>query len=148
MTKCCDIICYGMILCISHRKADKNMAGTTEYKNNWQKEHLDRINLTVPKGYKETIQGHAASQNESVTAFIQRAITETIERDHIFSDRKDEIAKLADKCKIENQDQLKKMVEAFAALKPVIPNIENLYFSHISQAEESHVRVIVSDEMK
>jgi len=137
-----------MILCISHRKAVKNMAGTTEYKNNWQKEHLDRINLTVPKGHRETIQNHAAAQNESVTSFIRRAISEAIERDRRFADRKDEIAKLADKCKIGNQDQLKKLVEAFAALKPVIPNIENLYFSHIPQAEESHVRVIVSDEMK
>jgi len=124
------------------------MAGTTEYKNNWQKEHLDRINLTVPKGYKETIQGHAVAQNESVTAFIQRAITEAIERDRTFADHKDEIVKLADKCKTENQDQLKKLFEAFTALKPVIPNIENLYFSHLSQAEKSNVIVIVSDELE
>lgn len=57
------------------------MAGTTKYKNDWQKGHLDRINLTVPKGQKETIQGHASMRGESVNSFINRAIRETIEHD-------------------------------------------------------------------
>ena len=34
----------------------------------------DRINLTVPKGQKETIQAHAAASGESVNGFINRAI--------------------------------------------------------------------------
>jgi len=55
------------------------MAKDTEYKNNWQKEHLDRIN--VPKGQKDVIQAHATTHGESITAFINRAIRETIERD-------------------------------------------------------------------
>lgn len=105
------------------------MAGTTEYKNNWQKEHLDRINLTVPRGYKETIRCHAAAQNESVTAFIQRAIREAIERDQTFAARKDEITKRANECVGVEEDQLKKLAEAFAALKLVMPNIEDSYFS-------------------
>ena len=42
------------------------MAGKAEYKNKWQKENCDRINLTVPKGKKETIQAHAEAQDESV----------------------------------------------------------------------------------
>ena len=50
------------------------MAGKTEYKNNWQKEKLDRINLTVPKGKKNEIKAHAEAQGESVNAFINRAI--------------------------------------------------------------------------
>lgn len=57
------------------------MAGKTEYKNNWQKENYDRINLTVPKGRKAAIQAHAAERGESVNAFIARAIEETMERD-------------------------------------------------------------------
>lgn len=57
------------------------MAGKTEYKNNWQKENYDRINLTVPKGRKAAIQAHAVEHGESVNAFIARAIEETMERD-------------------------------------------------------------------
>lgn len=41
----------------------------------------DRINLTVPKGQKEEIQAHAAARGESVNGFINRAITNQIERD-------------------------------------------------------------------
>ena len=41
----------------------------------------DRINLTVPKGKKETIQVHAKNRGESVNAFINRAIMEAMERD-------------------------------------------------------------------
>lgn len=57
------------------------MAGKTDYKNAWQKENYDRINLTVKKGEKEKIKAHAEKQSESVNEFINRAITETIERD-------------------------------------------------------------------
>ena len=57
------------------------MAGKTEYKNNWQKENVDRINLIVPKGKKDSIKAHAQAQGESMNAFIQRAIDETMIRD-------------------------------------------------------------------
>ena len=53
----------------------------SEYRNSWIAEKLDRINLTVPKGEKEKIKAHAEAQGESVNAFINRAIAETIERD-------------------------------------------------------------------
>ena len=56
-----------------------------ERKAKWQNDYIarayDRINLTVPKGDKETIQAHAAARGESVNGFIKRAIAETIERD-------------------------------------------------------------------
>ena len=42
----------------------------------------DRINLTVPKGQKDEIQAHAAARGESVNGFINRAITNQIERDN------------------------------------------------------------------
>ena len=58
-----------------------DMAGTTEYKNKWQQENKERINLVVNKGQKETIKAHAEAQGESLNAFINRAITETMERD-------------------------------------------------------------------
>lgn len=57
------------------------MAGKSEYKNNWQREKLDRINLTVPKGRKEEIKAHAESRGQSMNAFINRAVAETMERD-------------------------------------------------------------------
>ena len=43
--------------------------------------NYDRINLTVQKGQKDTIKAHAEAQGESLNAFINRAITETMERD-------------------------------------------------------------------
>lgn len=49
--------------------------------NKYITNNYDRVNLTLPKGYKETIQTHAAAQGESVNAFIGRAIEETMERD-------------------------------------------------------------------
>jgi len=58
------------------------MAGNAAYKNKWQKENCDRVNLTLPKGKKESIKAHADSQKESVNSFINRAIDETIERDN------------------------------------------------------------------
>lgn len=57
------------------------MAGKTGYKNQWQKENMDRINLALPKGEKERIKAHAAAQGESVNGFIKRAIDETMQRD-------------------------------------------------------------------
>ena len=42
--------------------------------NKYMAANYDRINLTVPKGKKETIQAHAETQGESVNGFINRAI--------------------------------------------------------------------------
>lgn len=42
--------------------------------------HYDRINLTVPKGRKETIQEVAQANGESVNAFINRLIDAELER--------------------------------------------------------------------
>lgn len=59
-----------------------NMAGKTDYKNQWQKDNVDRVNLTMPKGKKDIIRAHAEAQGESTTGFINRAIDETMERDN------------------------------------------------------------------
>ena len=45
------------------------------------KNNYDRMDVTVPKGRKDIIKAHAADQGESVNAFINRAINETMERD-------------------------------------------------------------------
>ena len=47
------------------------------------KANYDRMELTVPRGQKETIRTHAAARGESVNAFIARAIRETMERDGV-----------------------------------------------------------------
>ena len=43
--------------------------------------NYDRVELRLPKGKKETVQTHAEAQGESLNAFINRAISETMERD-------------------------------------------------------------------
>lgn len=53
----------------------------TRAKNKWQKANVDRVNLTMPKGKKETIQAHAEARGESVNRFINRAIDQTMEQD-------------------------------------------------------------------
>lgn len=49
--------------------------------NKYMKENYDRINLTVYKGMKDEIKAHAETMGESVNGFINRAISETMERD-------------------------------------------------------------------
>ena len=62
-------------------KGEIEMAGKTQYKNAWQKDNVDRVNLTMPKGRKDEIKAHAAAQGESVNGFINRAIGHEMERD-------------------------------------------------------------------
>ena len=59
------------------------MGGKTsaKSKNTWITKAYDRINLTVTKGQKDLIQAHAEAQGESTNGFINRAISETMERD-------------------------------------------------------------------
>lgn len=49
--------------------------------NKYVKNNYDRINVTFPKGKKNVIQSHAAAKGESVNAFINRAVLETMSRD-------------------------------------------------------------------
>lgn len=53
--------------------------------NKYVKTNYDRVNVTFPKGCREELKAHAAAQGESVNAFINRAITEAIERDNVRS---------------------------------------------------------------
>lgn len=57
------------------------MAGKTAYKNDWQKENKERINLVVNKGYKEKARAAAIAAKMSLNAFIIAAVDEKIERE-------------------------------------------------------------------
>lgn len=47
----------------------------------YHKAHLDQINLKYQKGFKDKVASHADLTGEPMTAFIRRAIEETIARD-------------------------------------------------------------------
>jgi len=49
--------------------------------NKYISKAYDRVNLTLPKGQKGVVQAHAEARGESVNGFINRAISETMERD-------------------------------------------------------------------
>ena len=45
-------------------------------------EKCDDIRIRVPVGQKEELKAHAAAHDESLNAFIVRAISQTVERDN------------------------------------------------------------------
>ena len=47
----------------------------------YDKEKIDRVAMRVPKGKKDIIQAHAEKQGESVNAFLNRAVDESMARD-------------------------------------------------------------------
>ncbi len=49
--------------------------------NKYMRENYDRIALLVAKGEREIIKAHAEKFGESVNAFLNRAVKETIDRD-------------------------------------------------------------------
>lgn len=49
----------------------------------YTKNNYDNIQLRVPKGKRDIIRAHAETHNESINAFISRAIDETMERDNV-----------------------------------------------------------------
>ena len=53
--------------------------------NKYVKPNYDRVHVTFPPGRRADLTAHAAAQGESVNAFINRAITEAIERDNARS---------------------------------------------------------------
>lgn len=49
--------------------------------NKYNKNHYDNINIRVPKGKRENISAHANKYDGSLNKFVNRAISETMERD-------------------------------------------------------------------
>ena len=47
----------------------------------YEKEKIDSIHLRVPKGKRDIIQNHIEGTGESLNAFLNRAVDETIARD-------------------------------------------------------------------
>lgn len=47
----------------------------------YEQEKVDRVVFRVPKGMKEQIQAHSEKQGESLSAFLNRAVLEAMERD-------------------------------------------------------------------
>lgn len=58
--------------------AYKDKADAIKYNNEYNKRVYDRINLTVPKGYREVIRDAATDRGESVNEFILRLIRNEI----------------------------------------------------------------------
>lgn len=48
--------------------------------------NYDRVELRLEKGQKDIIKAHAESKGESLNAFINRAIAETVSRDKARTD--------------------------------------------------------------
>lgn len=62
---------------------------TAQIKNDYAKKAYDDIRLQVKKGRKEVIKAHAEGRGESVNGFINRAISETMERDNEGGEQND-----------------------------------------------------------
>lgn len=62
--------------------AQKYTEARKEGNRKWDAANLDRISVAMPKGRKEIIKAHAEARGESVNAFINRAIDETMEKDN------------------------------------------------------------------
>lgn len=56
-------------------------------KNKWNRENYDRAEVVFPKGKKDQIKTHAEACGESVNAFINRAINETMEHDNTRNEK-------------------------------------------------------------
>lgn len=61
----------------------KNSEARIRANNKYNEKAYDRINVAVPKGKKAELQSHTALTGESLNAFVNRAINETVERDNI-----------------------------------------------------------------
>lgn len=59
------------------------MGGKNSYESikRYEDKAYDKILIRMPKGQKDLIQAHAEAQGESTNGFINRAISETMERD-------------------------------------------------------------------
>ncbi|KIR02527.1 hypothetical protein P261_01342 [Lachnospiraceae bacterium TWA4] len=56
-----------------------------KYNRTYNKNNYDRIQIVVPKGQREIIRSHATNNNESLNAFIIRAINQLIDSENSTS---------------------------------------------------------------
>lgn len=62
--------------------ADKKVSEAQRKATDKYLEKFDEMRVRVPKGQKDAVKAHAEAQGESLNAFINRAVTETMERDN------------------------------------------------------------------
>lgn len=62
--------------------AETSGKASTRAKNKYNAANYDRIALQVKKGKRDELKAHAEKQGESLNAFINRAINETMGRDN------------------------------------------------------------------
>ena len=63
--------------------------------NKYVKNNYDRINVTMPKGKKETIQSHAEAKGQSVNAYINTAIDEKMAQEAVGAPTRPATSKMA-----------------------------------------------------
>lgn len=49
-------------------------------KDRWNKEHYDRISLTVPKGWRDDLRAWCESQGETVNGWLNGVIADALQR--------------------------------------------------------------------
>lgn len=60
----------------SERKFDRKHAN--EYGYQYKKDHYDRINLQLPKGYKEKLKAAAEKEGLTMTEFIKKTFDDVL----------------------------------------------------------------------
>lgn len=76
---------YNLHTCVSMQQERGGFMGgktSNESKSKYNAKAYDRLSVSVKKGEKEIIASHASERGESLNGFINRAIKETMERDH------------------------------------------------------------------
>ena len=61
---------------------EKGNFDKVSYNNAFNAKKYDRVTIMLPKGKQPIVKAHAEKQKESVNAFINRAIDETMARDN------------------------------------------------------------------
>ena len=69
------------LFCASPSTSARSTGSFEAVKDRYNAKTYDEIKIRVPKGQKDLIQAHAEAQGESTNGFINRAISETMERD-------------------------------------------------------------------
>lgn len=97
----------------------------------YKETNYDRLEISVSKGRKKLLQAHAATNNESLNSFVNRAIEETIRRDNeaAATDAPDEemghrtewIERLGEAVRLSLDEELPDIPEAVERDKPIAP---------------------------
>lgn len=79
---CSRLISHTLIVFeMRYNMAYKEKSKAIEYNNSYNKEHYQRVSLMLPNGKKDLIKAKAEANNESLNAFINRAIDELLEKE-------------------------------------------------------------------